>query len=182
MMSSIKGALGILLKWGLIAIALVIAFKLVTTFVPALSQDSIKEKLNNNSNSINSAESPKKDFMTSLREFLTPNFNNAATTTCIKSKNSTVVNNSKYKAIQAPTLDYYIKRDTNIKYYNNGNSVSYDSDVYGAGDNSNTWGQVGTDWNASSTDWGAVETDWNKKQTNWDQGQTDWGITKTDCN
>ena len=173
MMSSIKGALGILLKWGLIAIALVIAFKLVTTFIPSLSQDNIKDKLNNSSNSAPSSGLPKKDFITTLREFFSPNFNNAATTTCIKSKSNTGANNSKYKAIQAPTLDYYIKRDTNIKYYNNTDNKS---------SGENDWGQVDTDWNASSTDWGAVETDWNKKQTNWDQGQTDWGITKTDCN
>lgn len=138
MLSSIKDALGILFKWGLLAIVFIIVFKLISSFLPQFSQGSIKDMLSGNASS---SESSGKSW---LSNFYPGSYSGGVF--------DTSSNNFKYKAIINPSFDtssssanvdnYDWSSDNNPKpdWYNNStnNRQDVNNSNLNINDNSNT--------------------------------------------
>ena len=183
MLSILKEALGGLFKWGMLALALVFLFKIIIAAIPALSQDSIKSAVVGDV----SSEKGKNWFKLPYPGSGAFNIFN-------------IGGGFKYKAVQAPTINDYTNRDTDISNSNikqNPNIGDYEIQTYNAQDNQvydyssynrtqnynggrTTTIRGGTNWNQRGTNWNAAQTDWNNKQTDWSAGQTNWAATQTD--
>ncbi len=174
-MSPIKSSLSVLFKWAIFALAIVILLKIISIFVPSLSQDNLKKYLGGNNNEKGSSW------------FNLPYPGSYSGTFNIMNKNG-----FKYEPIEVQTLSSsstqntesyiyveseYIKNQDYNNQNKNNNYGEYNTD-WKNNSNATNWNEAETDWKKGQTDWKNIPnaTDWKKDQTDWKKQQTDWSI------
>lgn len=164
MLKTIRGAIGKIFIWIIVAIIVFFILRLITIMVPAFSQ-------NNLTDYFSGKNSDGTDQKKSWLHFPYPG----------EWASSGVSGNTpkKLEPVRVPTIDEYVNQQTNVNNIRYQNQYIYESKpiiMYTNNSNSNNdWNnQTYTDWNSNSTDWNEGQTDWNSSMTDWNKPQTDW--------
>ncbi|MDQ5957536.1 MAG: hypothetical protein QG614_511 [Patescibacteria group bacterium] len=152
MFKSIRGAIGVIFKWILVAIVVFLVLKILTAIFPALSQENLTGYFSNKNEVTNNKKSwihfPYPGEWAGFSLFGSNNFQFEP----VRVPNIDEYNNStKY---QSPYIYEYKTNVITGSYYNYNNGSGYDASYWN--------GNSMTDWNTQQTDWNNTNmTDWN---------------------